>query len=207
MVHTALSNANFECAEIVLFSQQEAGGEHNTLPSLNDLLHNLEDGRGDNILAALVRYTDLSYDDPTCSTISERMVASNSYNLLKIIIHHLEGTGDTRPLLKKNAIGENAAAVAARCGTLHDFLKLFKLIKFMDNICIANVCTHPTEFGSAAVQSPLDLAKATKSMIALNLAGIEGGSVQVFENAGICGCDDYVRDKLKMRSWKNLLIY
>ena len=59
----------------------------------------------------------------------------------------------------------------------------------------------------------MDLAKATKSMIELNLAGIEGESVQDFENAvqdfenaGICGCDDYVRDKLKMRSWKNLLV-
>lgn len=199
MVHSALANGHYDCGEIILFSKQKKLDL-----SLDDLLDQLEDKQGDNILSALVRYTDIRYDDFRVSRADE--VSSNSYDLLQKIIEHLRQTNNTKPLLHQNKRHENVAAVAARCGTCHE-LKVVLSFNFMSNffksisIPIANTCTGGLALGSANVKSPLDLAKETLALILNNLNG-EGGTLIDFENAGICGCGEYVESADLMKSWE-----
>jgi hypothetical protein len=54
-VHTSLSHGMLECAGLLLFSTHFDFGE---------LLHQLEDARNDNMLAALVRYTNVPDGTP-----------------------------------------------------------------------------------------------------------------------------------------------
>ncbi|GFH62016.1 hypothetical protein CTEN210_18492 [Chaetoceros tenuissimus] len=202
VVHSALANGHFDCAEIMLFSKQKK-----LELSLDDLLDQLEDDKGDNLLAALVRYTDIRYDDVQVSKADQ--ISSQSYDLLKKIVDYLKQNDNTRPLLKQNKRYENVAAVAARCGTYHE-LKLVLSLNYMSNffkengnisIPIANTCTGGLALGSANVKSPLDLAKETHFLIVSNLNG-EGGTLVHFENSGICGCEEYVNCKSAMKSWK-----
>ena len=199
VIHSALQNGNFYCAEIILFPQQQGQfGDSRHLPSTQELLNNIEDYRGDNIIAALVRYTDLPYDSPSCI---KRGLTSPSFDLLNKIVSYLTEINDFKPLLQKNKFGENAVAIAAKCGTLHE-LRLLNSVKFMDKISIANICTQPTEFSSSEVNSPLDLANKTKEIIKSNLMGEGAGGIEDFDLLGICGCNAYVDDKKKMECWR-----
>ena len=210
VVHSALSNGNFDCASIILFPVEYLGQAiHQTenLPRLHKILDTLEDEMGDNILSALVRYTDVSYDDSSITKTDSKDVVSKSYSLLAKIIDRLKATNYLNPLINKNHEGENVAAVAARCGAFHE-LKLLLSIKFMEDmfsnemaIPVANVCTRADEYGSANVKSPLDLAKRTKELMQRNLSRKTGGSLADFENAGLFGFEDYVRNNRLMTRW------
>ena len=186
-LHCALSHSNFDCAELVLFS-----GKVDVI----EVLNNLTDDRGDNILASLVRYTDLPYDAP--KIIFDTHVSSPSFQLFEKLVSKLEEAGDYRPFLRKNNAGENVFALAAKCGC-HRELKLLTSIKYETFWTVANVCTHADEVGAGSVYSPLELATKTLEMLKA------GCSEKEFEDAGICGTGAYLGVQKKKETWSKVL--
>mmetsp|Transcript_15673 Transcript_15673/g.45262 ORF Transcript_15673/g.45262 Transcript_15673/m.45262 type:complete len:649 (+) Transcript_15673:183-2129(+) len=186
-LHCALSHSNFECANLLLFSEKV---------DTKEVLNNLKDSQGDNILASLVRYTDLPYDN--LNKISDGNISSPSFVLFTEIVHYLQEVKDYGPLRSKNKSGENVFAVAAKCGCFHE-LNLLASIKYEVRWTVSNVCTHADEVGAGNVRSPLELAKKTLEMVE------EGRSVQDFEEVGICGTEDYLKVPQKKKSWSYTL--
>lgn len=196
VVHSALSNAHYECCETILFSTP--GGTDLTL---ENILNRVEDDQGDGILSALIKYTDVDYKDPDVS--NALTVSSTSYDLLNKIIRHLKQTNNSAPLMRQNKWNENIIFVAARCGTIHE-LKLV-LSNFPT---VLKTCLDPSQSTSLRTyiapesNSPLELASETLLMIENNLNKTFGGDLKHFEKARICGCEEYVQNADYMESWK-----
>lgn len=185
-LHCALSHSNFECASLVLSSDKV---------DIYEVLNNLTDDQGDNILASLVRYTDLPYD---ATKIFDANVSSPSFSLFQQLVRELEKAGDYRPFLRKNKAGENVFALAAKCGCYHE-LMLLASIKHEKYWTVANICTHADEVGAGSVHSPLELATKTQEMLKA------GCSEEEFEKFGICGTGAYLGVHKKKETWSTVL--
>lgn len=188
ILHSALSNAHYECCDIVLFHNWEGRDI-----SVEKILNTVEDDQCDGIIPALIKYTDVPYMDYNVS--KAHTASSTSYDLLKKIILHLKKINCSAPLMRLNKWNENSISVAARCGTIHEL----ELI----------LSSFPTELKTSIdsspmpqCKSPIELANETFAIIEKNLNNKKGGSNEDFEGIRVCGCEDYICNSEYMKSWK-----
>jgi len=175
-LHVALSNGNYDCFNLFV----------KKFPA-EIILEQVVDQRGENVLMALVRNTDVAYDeDTTCSPSN-----SKSFALLKRLLAAVKAERRVKPLLHQNKVGMAVMAVAAMCGCFHELKELSK-IEFDCGRSIANRCVAV----DGELKSPLDLARESKEMIERR------ASQKEFHDKGIDRIGDCCGDPVRMDNWK-----
>lgn len=168
--HTALSNANYECFELFVNKY-----------SLEILLEKVLDKHGENVLATLIRNTDIPYDQNITASTSE----SQSFRLLKMLLARLEEENRAYPLIHENKAGETVMTVAAICGCFHE-LKAISKLEFECGRSISNRC----KITNGELKSPLDLARETKQLVEQRVSSSVFGERRI-NGIGNCANNTY----------------